>query len=235
MDKWADYLISEVSYTPQRLIYSVIRHKDTNTGIADGARVDRITLISDIKHGLSHFTIYSNKDSWKKGDKIKMFSIDGNYYLRIDKNKVALDYLGSLPEIPTSESKSIKSKPFESKPSESKSTESKIPKGALPKQSAGELPQELDLVPESDEATSEQLLRLEQLEKQIKKLESQKSEHKRPKGILPKQLSDELPQELDLTLESESDEATSEQLLRLEQLEKQIKKLESNLSKSKHK
>jgi molecular chaperone DnaK (HSP70) len=226
MDKWADYLISEVSYTPQRLISNVIRHKDTNTGIADGAPVDRITLISDIKHGLSHFTIYSNKDSWKKGDKIKIFSIDGNYYLRIDKNKVALDYLGSLPEMPPS-----KPKPSEPKPSKPKSTESKISKGVLPKQSSDELPQELDLVPDSDEATPEQLLRLEQLEQQIKKIESQKTEPKRPKGALPKQSAGELPQELDLVPESKSDKATPEQLLRLKKLEKQIKKLESKISK----
>ena len=150
MDKWADYLISQVSYTPERLIYGAIRHKDTNKGITDGEQIDRITLISDVKKGLSHITVYSGKDSWKKGDKIKIFSIGGNYYLRVDKNKVALDYLGSLPEI--------------------------IPKSYEPSKS----------VSESDEATPEQLMRLEQLEQQIKKLSrkisSKKSSSKQRKS-----------------------------------------------------
>ena len=164
MDKWADYLISEASYDPNRLISNVTRHKDTDKVVSEGMQVDRATIFSDIKKGLSHITIYSRGNSWRKGYKIKKISVDGNHYFRIDENKVKLDYFGDLPEVSTIQSKNNK---------ESQSHESKRPKGVLPKESPEELPQELDLVPEpiieSDEVTAEQLLRLEQLEKQIRK------------------------------------------------------------------
>jgi len=172
MIKWADYLISKASYDLNHLITFVIRHKETDIGITPGVLVDRKTLSSDIKNGVSHSTIYSSKDSWKKGYKIKLFSKNGNYYLRIDKNKVKLDYLGDLPEVQFTESKQEQTSTPTPKPSQ----EPKRPQGALPKESSQELPQELDLAPEpideSDDDVTEQLLRLEQLEKQILELES---------------------------------------------------------------
>ncbi|MDH3361837.1 MAG: hypothetical protein OEL51_05745, partial [Nitrosopumilus sp.] len=196
MDKWADYLISKVSYTSDHLISIAIRHKDTDQGITKGKPVDRLTIASDIKNGLLYITIYNQKSSWKKGHRIRTFSIDGTPYLRIDQNKAQLDFLGDLP-------------------------------------------QELDLTPEpeyeEEEATAEQLLRLEQLEKQIQELETKSSQAEplsNPRGSLPKESTEELPQELDLTPEPEyeEEEATAEQLLRLEQLEKQIQELETKSS-----
>jgi hypothetical protein len=172
MTKWADYLISKVSYDSNHLITFLIRHKDTDNGITAGILIDRKILSSDIKNGLSHITIYNNKDSWKKGYKINIFSKDGNYYLRIDDNKVKLDYLGDLPEAQHTESK----QEFVFTPTPKPNLEPKRPKGALPKESSEELSQELDLAPEPiaelDEYVTEQLLRLEQLEKQILELES---------------------------------------------------------------
>jgi hypothetical protein len=54
--------------------------------------------------------------------------------------------------------------------------------------------------PEPEEATPEQIARLEQLEKQIAELESQPTEEfpKSSRGSLPKENAEELPQELDL-------------------------------------
>lgn len=98
MAKWADYLISEVSYDSDHMISIAIRHEDTERGISNGQPIDRLTISSDIKNGLLYLTIYSRKDFWKKGQKIQTFSIDGNPYLRIDGNKVKLDHLGDLPE-----------------------------------------------------------------------------------------------------------------------------------------
>jgi len=98
MEKWADYLISEVSYTSDHLISIAIRHKDTDQGITKGKPIDRLTIASDIKNGLLYITIYNQKNSWKKGHRIQTFSIGGTPYLRIDQNKVQLDFLGDLPE-----------------------------------------------------------------------------------------------------------------------------------------
>ena len=114
MDKWADYLISEVSYDSEHLISVATRHQDTDKGITKGKSVDRLTIASDIKNGLFYITIYSGKDSWKKGYKINTFSIGGTPYLRLDENKVKLDYLGDLPEVIIPKSNSTQE--LESKP-----------------------------------------------------------------------------------------------------------------------
>ena len=49
MDKWADYLISKVSYDSDHLIYAAIRHQDTDKGITKEKLVDRLTIASAIK------------------------------------------------------------------------------------------------------------------------------------------------------------------------------------------
>jgi hypothetical protein len=144
MKKWADYLISEVSYDSEHLISVATRHKDTDKGITKGQPIDRLTIASDIKNGIFYITIYSGKNSWKKGNKLQTFSIGGTPYLRIDKNKAKLDYLGDLPESSFEEFvvvQELESQPepvIESEPPSS-------PRGSLPKESAEELPQELDL------------------------------------------------------------------------------------------
>ena len=68
MDKWADFLISEVNYDSDHLISSAKRHQDTEKGISLGDIIDRLTIASDIKNGLVYTTIYSAKNSWKKGN-----------------------------------------------------------------------------------------------------------------------------------------------------------------------
>ena len=171
MDKWADYLISEVGYDSEHLISVALRHQETEQGITKGKPIDRLTIASDIKNGLIYITIYSGKNSWKKGHQIHTFSIEGIPYLRIDRNKVKLDFLGDIQEFPILKSEPTKKLESHPKPI----TEPEIlssPRGSLPKDSAEELPQELDLAPkpitepEEEEATPEQLARLEP-EKQI--------------------------------------------------------------------
>jgi len=99
MVKWADYLISEVSYDDNHLIKSAKRHQEIDQTISEGTMVDRLTIASDIKNNLSYVTIQNSLSSWKKGKKIRAFRIKGEPYLRIDDNKVTLDNLGELPEV----------------------------------------------------------------------------------------------------------------------------------------
>ena len=65
MKKWADYLISEVSYDSEHLISIATRHQDTEKGVTKGKSVDRLTIASDIKNGFTYITIYSGKNSWR--------------------------------------------------------------------------------------------------------------------------------------------------------------------------
>ena len=256
MDKWADYLISEVSYDTKHLISVAIRHQDTDKGITKGTPVDRLTISSDIKNGLSYITIYSGKNSWKKGHRIHTYSIGGDPFLRIDGNKVELDHLGDLPVVTSIDidELDLAPEPVTEEPEPSPPS----PRGSLPKESAEELPQELDLAPEpvteeptpepepepedDEEATSEQFEQLDELQKQIDELESKLSEKPVPEiksepEIEPKieeysefndieDQIDELENELTSKLHP-SDEATEEQISRVNELEKEIEKLEA--------
>ncbi|AJW69995.1 hypothetical protein [Nitrosopumilus adriaticus] len=178
MDEWADYLISEVSYDSEHLINVALRHQETKQGITKGKPVDRLTIASDIKNGLIYITIYSGKNSWKKGHKIQTFSIEGTPYLRIDGNKVKLDYLGDIREFPIPKSELTEKESLPEPITEPEPPSS--PRGSLPKDSTEELPQELDLAPEP-----------------ITEPEPPSS----PRGSLPKDSTEELPQELDLAPE----------------------------------
>ena len=177
MKKWADYLISEVSYDSEHLISIATQHQDTDSGITRGEPVDRLKIASNIKNGFVYITIYSGKNSWKPGTKIKTFSIGGSPYLRIDENKVKLDYLGDLPESSFAEElpQELELQPEETTEPEPPSS----PRGSLPKESAEELPQELELQPEAEgeESAPEQLLKVKKLEKEIKKSDTVNIEH----------------------------------------------------------
>ena len=196
MKKWADYFISKVAYDLNNLISVATVHQDTVQGITKGNTADRSKIISDIKNGLSYITIYNGKNSWRKGYEIKVFSIDGNSYLRIDKNKVKLDHLGDLPEPLLEKLKFVtKFEPESARPSSVR--------GSLPKESAEELPQELDLVPEPESARPSSV-----------------------RGLLPKESAEELPQELDLVPENHYQKLT--QLNYLQQQADELKHMISN-------
>ena len=212
MKKWADYLISEVSYDSEHLISIAIRHQDTDSGITKGKSVDRLTIASDIKNGFTYITIYSGINSWKPGNKLRTFSIGGSPYLRIDENKAKLDFLGDLPESSFVETiQELESQPESITEPEPPSSS----RGSLPKESAEELPQELELVPESitepevEEDTPEQLSQVNDLQQQIDDLEN----------VLSNQKFSEP--------EPEVEEATPEQLSKVKELEKEIEKLEA--------
>ncbi len=210
MDKWADYFISQVSYDSDHLISVAIRHQDTDKGITIGEPVDRLTIHSDITNGLFYITIYSGKESWKKGHKIQTFSIGGNSYIRIDENKVKLDHLGDLPKGPIVKSESVKELEFQPEPPSS-------PRGSLPKGFTKEIHQEPEPTPEpeEEEATPQQIAQLADLQEQIDDLEDLLSSHI---------LSESEPKE---------EEATPQQIAQLDILQKQINELEKEIKKSK--
>ena len=226
MNKWADYLISEVSYDSDHLILLALRHKETKDGITKGKPVDRLTISSDIKNGSVYITIYNLTKSWKRGEKIKTFSIDGTPYLRIDENKDKLDFLGDLPPLQIIKPESFQKSEFLSdnefsieQLSQIADLEKQIKKleDTLPSQT----PQKI--IFNENEFSIEQLSLISDLKKQIQELEStpEPSSHR---GSLPKESSEELSQELESTPESEP-----EQLSQVNDLEKQIDELEDVL------
>ena len=100
MVKWAEYLISEVRYSPDhKRILQVKQHKDIDGEISEGEIVERDVISSNIKKGTTYMTIHNGSSTtWKRGYRVRAFRFDGDYYIRIDKNKVNLDNLGMLNE-----------------------------------------------------------------------------------------------------------------------------------------
>lgn len=100
MVKWAEYLISEVRYSPDhKRILQVKQHKDLDGEVSEGEIVERNVVSSNIKKGITYMTIHNGlSTTWKRGDRVRGFVVDGDYFIRVDKNKVNLDNLGMLNE-----------------------------------------------------------------------------------------------------------------------------------------
>jgi hypothetical protein len=99
MAKWADYLISAVRYSPDhRLITEMKQIEDTEDSVGKESVVDKSIVAENIKKRKTYMTIISEGSNWKKGSKVKIFIVDGGYYIRADNNKVSRDNLGPLPE-----------------------------------------------------------------------------------------------------------------------------------------
>ena len=97
MIKWADYLISEVSYDSNHLISKIKRHRDDGDSISDGEIIDRTTLADGLGHGISYMTTYSALNKFRIGERVVYFRAFEHHYIRTDKNKVNSDNLGNLP------------------------------------------------------------------------------------------------------------------------------------------
>jgi len=100
LGKWANHLISAIRYSPDhKYITELVQHEDQDDSISEGTIVKKLDVTDAIKKGKSYMTIYNSNDNWKIGEKIRTFMMDGEVFIRNDKNKVGRDNLGLLPEI----------------------------------------------------------------------------------------------------------------------------------------
>ena len=100
MTKWADYLISEVRYDKNHLIEEVKIHTDDEGVISEPNMVDRSQLSHSLTNGKTYRTIFHSLNGWKPGDLVNVSRVGGDYYyIRIDKNKVDRDFLGSILQV----------------------------------------------------------------------------------------------------------------------------------------
>ena len=86
MAKWADYLISEVSYGTNNLITKIKQHHDNGKTISQGEIIDRDTLTNNLGHGAKYMTVYSSLSRFKIGKNVKYFRAFDGHYIRIDNN-----------------------------------------------------------------------------------------------------------------------------------------------------
>ncbi len=99
MAKWADYVISQADHGSNNKFGNLKQHVDNGKNIGLAEVVPRSTVIANIKKGKSYVTAFNGLANMKKGQQIKVHNVDNDFFLRIDKNKVGLDYLGPIPEI----------------------------------------------------------------------------------------------------------------------------------------
>ncbi|MGA7743883.1 MAG: DUF3892 domain-containing protein [Polyangia bacterium] len=99
MEKWADYCISAVQYTKDhtRIIKVEVR-RDNGETIGNPSEETRQGVIDAIRKGVTFVTIFKNDGKWKKGAEVGVVKIDGESFIRTDKNQRKVDNLDELPE-----------------------------------------------------------------------------------------------------------------------------------------
>ena len=124
MAKWADYLISQVSYDSSHLITEVKQHRDNGNKASVGEVVDRNTLANNLGHGVRYMTVYGGLGRVQMGKNVRYFKAYEHHYIRIDNNKVMTDNLGELPHLGESQQEEKPALP-ETKPKPKPAVETK--------------------------------------------------------------------------------------------------------------
>ncbi|MCW7503565.1 DUF3892 domain-containing protein [Leptospira paudalimensis] len=99
MSKWADYLISKVCYTSDK---SSIKEVEVRQDLGDKVsstieKFTRIQVINKIESNYSFITIIAKDGNWSKGANVEIVKIEGEKYIRTDKNNTKKDNLDNLP------------------------------------------------------------------------------------------------------------------------------------------
>ena len=99
MAKWADYLISQVSYDQDHIITKVMQHRDIGNKISNGEIVDRNVIATNLGHGAKYMTVFGDLGKIRVGKNVRYYRAYEDHYIRIDDNKVTSDNLGQIPQI----------------------------------------------------------------------------------------------------------------------------------------
>jgi len=75
MNKWADYLISEVRYGKNHLIEEVKFHTDDEGVISEPKMVGRLQISHNVKNGKTYRTIFHSLNGWKPGDLVNVLRV----------------------------------------------------------------------------------------------------------------------------------------------------------------
>jgi len=100
MAKWADYLISAVSYNSKHThIDQVKASKDLGESLGEEKVYNRETIVNSIKKDITFCTIIKNSEGrWNKGQKVFIINVNGVSYIKTVDNGTEADNLENLPE-----------------------------------------------------------------------------------------------------------------------------------------
>ena len=99
MAKWADYLISQVSYDQDHIITKVMQHRDIGNKISGGEIVDRNVIATNLGHGAKYMTVFGDLGKIRMGKNVRYYRAYDSHYIRIDDNEVMSDNLGQIPQL----------------------------------------------------------------------------------------------------------------------------------------
>lgn len=101
MQKWADYLISGVTTDiNQNRIKTVEAHSDFGCMVCETTIFSRADVITNLKKGVTYSTVFKTAmGKWRKGDDVRLVTVNGEDYLRTDNNCVAQDQFDNVPEL----------------------------------------------------------------------------------------------------------------------------------------
>lgn len=100
MAKWADYCISAVRYNSELThIVMVSSCEDKGDSLGSFSEWTRVQVFSILETKKTFVTIYKGEDGkYKKGEDVRITTVNGVKYIRTDANSKAADNLGNLPE-----------------------------------------------------------------------------------------------------------------------------------------
>ena len=98
--KLADYYITKVRYNPAHTHIDKVKLRPDNSGTV-GSEYEwmRADVVNTLQNGKTFITIVANGiNQWKKGEDVRVVTVNGTKYIRTDANSKASDNLGNLPE-----------------------------------------------------------------------------------------------------------------------------------------
>ncbi len=99
MAKWADYCISKVHYNDKHThIVTVRAMPDKGEELGSEVEFKREDVVSKLGQGITFVTVTLNDGKYKKGEDVRIVTINGTKYIRTDQNQKESDNLGALPE-----------------------------------------------------------------------------------------------------------------------------------------
>jgi hypothetical protein len=101
LQKWADYLVSAVKTNPnQPLIDSLEVHSDFGNMVCQTEILTRTEVIANIKKGITYSTVFRTAmGKWRKGEDVRLLTINGADYLRTDTKSEPQDQFDNVPEL----------------------------------------------------------------------------------------------------------------------------------------
>ena len=110
MNHWADFVITAVRYDANhhRIIGLLVR-RDEGDHLSTGSEWSREQVVAMIEAGYSFVTAKSRDGQWYRGANVHVVEVDGEKFIRTDRNAQRADNLGALPELNSTMVHSIRS------------------------------------------------------------------------------------------------------------------------------